>query len=86
MKQIRRYRSAFLIVGSVFLGGAVAFGQNSLTEILDAALPDAREIARFHRRGTITFLSSDGRIIQKLGPATREKVEPGKISSLVEQL
>ena len=85
MKQIRRYRSAFLVVGSLFLGGAVAFGQNSLTEILDAALPDAREIARFHRPGTITFLSSDGRIIQKLGPATREKVEPGKISSLVEQ-
>ena len=85
MKRTRYLPWPLLIVGTVAFGGVVAFGQKTLTEFFDAALPDTREIAKFHRRGTITILSSDGRVIQKLGPATREKVEPGEISLLVKQ-
>ena len=49
----------------------------ALTELVDATLPDARGIASFNRPGTITLLSTNGKVIQKLGPTTREKVKPG---------
>ena len=48
----------------------------ALTGMVDATLPDARGIASFNRPGTITLLSTKGNVIQKLGPATREKVKP----------
>ena len=40
---------------------------------------------QFHRPGTITLLASDGKVIQKLGPATREKVKAGKMPLVVKQ-
>ena len=55
----------------------------ALTEAVDAALPDARGIASFNRPGTITLLSTNGKVIQKLGPATREKVKPGAMPRTV---
>lgn len=77
MKRTRRHW--VLLAGSAAaIGCGVALGQGALTEALDATLPDAREIASFNRPGTITLLSSDGQVIQKLGPATREKVNPGR--------
>jgi len=54
-------------------------------EAIDSTLPDARGIASFNRPGTITLLSSDGQVIQKLGPATREKLKPGEMPELVKQ-
>nr|WP_255599743.1 PBP1A family penicillin-binding protein [Synechococcus sp. MU1643] len=55
----------------------------ALTELVDATLPDARVIASFNRPGTITLLSTNGKVIQKLGPATREKVKPGAMPPTV---
>ena len=55
----------------------------ALTELVDATLPDARGIASFTRPGTITLLSTNGKVIQKLGPATREKVKPGAMPQTV---
>ena len=55
----------------------------ALTELVDATLPDARGIASFNRPGTITLLSTNGKVIQKLGPATREKVKPGAMPQTV---
>ncbi len=55
----------------------------ALTELVDATLPDARGIASFNRPGTITLLSTKGQVIQKLGPATREKVKPGAMPQTV---
>ena len=55
----------------------------ALTELVDATLPDARGIASFNRPGTITLLSTNGKVIQKLGPATREKVKPGAMPPTV---
>ena len=37
----------------------------ALTELVDATLPDARGIASFNRPGTITLLSTNGKVIQK---------------------
>ena len=55
----------------------------ALTELVDATLPDAQGIASFNRLGTITLLSTNGKVIQKLGPATREKVKPGAMPPTV---
>ena len=84
MKRSRRHW--FLLAGSAAaIGCGVALGQGALVEAIDATLPDARGIASFNRPGTITLLSSDGQVIQKLGPATREKVSTGKMPLLVKE-
>ncbi len=70
---------------AAFLGGGVALGQSALVAALDAALPDARGISRFNRPGTLTIYSADGQVIQKLGPATREKLVAGRMPELVRQ-
>ena len=73
-----------LIAGTAAaVGVGAALGTRALTEMVDATLPDARGIASFNRPGTITLLSSKGQVIQKLGPATREKVEPGAMPQTV---
>jgi len=65
------------------VGVGAALGTRALTELVDATLPDARGIASFNRPGTITLLSTRGQVIQKLGPATREKVKPGAMPQTV---
>ena len=75
-----------LIAGSAAaIGVGAALGTRAVVQIVDATLPDARGIANFNRPGTITLLASDGKVIQKLGPATREKVKAGKMPLLVQQ-
>ena len=73
-----------LIAGTAAaVGVGAALGTRALTELVDATLPDARGIASFNRPGTITLLSTNGKVIQKLGPATREKVKPGAMPPTV---
>ena len=73
-----------LIAGTATaVGVGAALGMRGLTELVDATLPDARGIASFNRPGTITLLSTNGKVIQKLGPATREKVKPGAMPPTV---
>ncbi|MFL0777237.1 MAG: transglycosylase domain-containing protein [Prochlorococcus sp.] len=82
----RTNRHWILIAGAAFaLGGGVAVAEQSVNKAIDSFLPDARGITRFSRPGTITLLSSDGQVIQKLGPATREKIATGEMPPLVEQ-
>ena len=83
---IRTRRHWILIGGSaVVIGSGVALAQSALVRAFDATLPDARGISRFSRPGTITLLDSNGAVIQKLGPATREKIQPGEMPLLVKQ-
>ncbi|QPN58499.1 PBP1A family penicillin-binding protein [Synechococcus sp. CBW1002] len=84
---MKRRRRHWVLVGATagFIGIGVALSQAVITQALDATLPDARGIARFNRPGTLTLLSSDGQVIQKLGPATREKIAPGQMPELVKQ-
>ena len=67
------------------IGAGAAVFTRVLTNLADATLPDAGGIANFNRPGTITLLASNGQVIQKLGPATREKLQPGQMPKLVEQ-
>ncbi len=66
-------------------GGLVALGQTTLVRSLDGMLPDAGRITSFNRPGTITILSSDGQVVLKKGPATREKLPAGKMPLLIQR-
>ena len=84
---MNRTRRHWLLIGgsAVVIGSGVALAQSAVVRAVDATLPDARGISRFTRPGTITLLASNGAVIQKLGPATREKIEPGQMPLLVKQ-
>jgi len=70
---------------AALVGVGVALGQAALVSGIDALLPDARRVGSFNRPGTLTILSADGEVIQKIGPATREKLTPESLPTLVEQ-
>jgi penicillin-binding protein 1A len=67
------------------VGAGVALGQTALVSGIDALLPDARRVGSFNRPGTLTILSADGQVVQKIGPATREKLTAETLPLLVEQ-
>jgi penicillin-binding protein 1A len=64
---------------------AVALGQNLLVQGVDALLPNVQRVSSYNRPGTVTVLSADGQVIQKLGPATREKLISGQMPLLVQR-
>ena len=66
-------------------GVAVALGQNLLVQGVDALLPNVQRVSSYNRPGTVTVLSADGQVIQKLGPATREKLISGQMPLLVQR-
>ena len=70
---------------AALVGAGVALGQAAMVSGIDALLPDARRVGSFNRPGTLTILSADGQVIQKIGPATREKLTPESLPTLVEQ-
>ncbi len=70
---------------AVALGGSLALGQSFLTTGVDSLLPDVRGIRSFNRPGTLTVLANDGSVLYKQGPATREKLQPGKMPRLVQK-
>ena len=84
MSQRRRrlFRSGLLAAA---IGSGVAFGQAALIAGFDQLLPDARGISAFNRPGTLTILSADGQVVQKIGPVTREKLTTGSTPPLVER-
>ena len=68
-----------------FLGASSAFIEKFFWLGIDAFLPKVEKVIDFSRPGTITIMSSDGEIIQKLGPATQEKLKPGSMPLLLKQ-
>jgi penicillin-binding protein 1A len=63
----------------------VALGQTLLVQGVDSLLPDVRRVSSYNRPGTVTVLSADGQVIQKLGPATRDKLVSGQMPLLVQR-
>ncbi|MFM2080079.1 MAG: hypothetical protein RLZZ219_761 [Cyanobacteriota bacterium] len=66
-------------------GALVALGQALVVEGIDSLLPTVRRLGSYNRPGTVTVLSADGQVIQKLGPATRDKVSDGQMPLLVQR-
>lgn len=79
-----RKRLALAVV-ALAVGGSIAMAQDSLTRQFDALLPEASRVSNFNRPGTLTILASDGTVLQKLGPATRDKLSSDAIPPLVKQ-
>lgn len=90
-KQPRRrrplhYRPLFWVV--LFTGALGAGGANRVYRVwraTDAQLPDVSSLTSFEREGTITLQAADGSILQKIGPATREKVSYEAMPSVLLQ-
>ncbi|MFO7629048.1 MAG: PBP1A family penicillin-binding protein [Prochlorococcaceae cyanobacterium] len=86
MSSRRRRRTlltACLLAAGVGVGAGLA--QEALLRGVDGLLPDARNIGNFNRPGTVTILSADGEVLEKLGPATREKLASGQMPQLVKR-
>ncbi|MEB3185370.1 MAG: PBP1A family penicillin-binding protein [Cyanobacteriota bacterium] len=83
----QRRRRQLLTAGLVGAGAGVvvALGQAVLVQGIDSVLPNVRRLNSYNRPGTVTVLSADGQVIQKLGPATREKVTAGQMPLLVQR-
>ena len=75
--------SLFVISSFLFLGSAIAISEIFVGKTIDSFLPDSISVKNFRRPGSITFLSTNQKVIQKLGPATREKVDLGNIPILI---
>ncbi|WP_320668172.1 PBP1A family penicillin-binding protein [Prochlorococcus sp. MIT 1307] len=68
------------LVGSLTSISEIIFGK-----AVDSFLPDAEIISNFRHPRSITLLSTNNKVIQKIGPTTREKVATGKMPSLVKK-
>jgi penicillin-binding protein 1A len=85
---VRQRRRRHLLIAGLIGAGAgvvVAGAQLLLVQASDALLPNVQRLKAYNRPGTVTVLSADGQVIQKLGPATREKVASGQMPQLVER-
>ncbi|KGG12970.1 PBP1A family penicillin-binding protein [Prochlorococcus sp. MIT 0601] len=84
---MRRGISAFfaIAIGSFTFGSVIGFAEQFISNSIDSALPEPKKINFFSRPGTITLLSANGQIIQKLGPVTRQKIKSGKMPKLVKE-
>ena len=78
-------RIFLIIISSISIGSILAISEKLLTKRIDSFLPESSEVLTFSRPGTITILSSNGTVIQKLGPATREKVNYKEMPLLIKQ-
>ena len=77
-------RNWLLVVGSsLLLGSATAISEIFLGRAIDHLLPDASMVSNFRRPGTVVFLSTNQKVIQKLGPATREKINLRMMPTLI---
>ena len=69
----------------ILLGGITATIEILLTNSIDILLPNVHQIKDFNQRGSITFLSTNKKIIQKIGPSTKKKLVSGKIPEKVKK-
>ncbi|MEB3337087.1 MAG: penicillin-binding protein 1A [Leptolyngbyaceae bacterium] len=78
------YRSPVFQISILFLGGSAAAISWGFWTI-ESTLPDTAVVATFVRDGTITVKASNGRILQQVGPATRDKLPIAKIPDTLVQ-
>ena len=85
--RVNRRKRKLIVAGIVAAaaGTTAAFGSSAVLQQFDKLLPDASGISSFSRPGTVTILSADGAVLQKLGPASREKIATGQMPLLVKQ-
>ena len=67
---------------SICLGAGIATSEIFLGKAIDSFLPESQEVSKFTQPGSIKLMSTNGEILQILGPARQEKVESGEIPEL----
>ncbi len=72
-------------ISFVLLGSSTALVEILLTSFTDSLLPKVNEIKHFNQRGSITFLSTNQKIIHRIGPLPRKKLKNGQTPTKVEQ-
>jgi len=72
---VYRTKKFWIITGAAVTigGGALATGITLWT--LERNLPSPNDVLTFVRDGTLTIKAEDGKILQQIGPATREKLQ-----------
>jgi membrane peptidoglycan carboxypeptidase len=69
------YRPLFWLVLLAGAMGATGISRGyRIWQATEASLPPVANLKTFERQGTITIKSADNAILQKIGPATRQKV------------
>ena len=74
-----------IAASSLFIGSSTALLEVLLVRSIDSILPNATQIKDLKRQGSITILSTNQEIIQKIGPSTRTKLRRNKIQKKVEK-
>ncbi len=72
-----------LATSGFILGSCIAITEILLSKSIDSTLPPASKVRKFNRPGTIEIFASKGEVIQKLGPATRQKMPSGTIPEII---
>ena len=72
-----------LATSGLILGSCIAITENLISKSIDSRLPPTSKVSTFNRPGTIQIFASKGEIIQKRGPATREKMASGTIPEII---
>ena len=72
-------------ISFILLGSTTATIEILLTRSIDALLPKVNQIKDFNQLGSITFLSTNKEVIQKIGPTTKKKLISGEIPEKVEK-
>ena len=80
----KKNRWILISLSSLAIGSTFAISEEIISLSIDSFLPDTSQVINFRRQGSITFLSTNGEVIQKIGPATRDKVSPGMMPEIVQ--
>ncbi len=80
-----RLKQIGIIIGTFTIGIISAISEIKIISVIDSLLPSSTKVLEFSRPGTITLFSTKGKIIQKLGPATREKITFEEMPLLVKR-
>ncbi len=75
----------FYYISFILIGSATATTEIFLINSINSRLPKVSEIKNFNQKGSITFLSIDKKVIEKIGPSTRGKLPIGKIPENIEK-
>ncbi len=73
----------FISIFSIYFGSLLFNSKKIIVLKIDKQLPDIKKINTFSRPKTLTILSSNGNILQKLGPLSREKSKQSELSPLI---
>ncbi len=79
------FRWLSITISALGIGSSIAISEIYFSRAIDKRLPEVEKVNNFTRPGTLTFLSSNGSVIQKLGPVTREKLDTEAMPLLIKK-